>query len=317
MKALYFRFFVLFQSILLAFVCFTNGADNAGAAYQAKDPAAVRMNAAVVSDLHASNEVKHERSLVLEQLFSGISKSKSRLNALVLPGDLTNNGGLDEYGCLTAILKRYRKADNLIAAIGNHDARGDMDKEDYAKSMAGYYSLCKSMGIETDKPYWSKTVEGYYFIVLGSEDEVKDRAYISDDQIAWLDGELTKAEATGKPAFIVCHQVIDHTNNVDNSWFFDGSIGEQSDAVRDAIRRHTDNGLTVLFISGHLHEPFGAHSFEQPWPNLYCLNMPTAQYNDPAGVGCTVEAYKDRVLIRTRNFITGEWLPDEYEIPLG
>ena len=303
--------------MLLAFVCLTNGADRAGAAYSAQAPDDVLMNAAVVSDLHASNSATHERNVKLEHLFAGIAKSQTRLNALVLPGDLTNNGGMDEFGSLTSILKRYNAADSVIAAIGNHDARGDMDKEDYADNMAGYYALCQKMGVKTNKPYWSKDVNGYLFIVLGSEDEVKDRAYISDEQIEWLDGQLEKAERRGRPAFIVCHQVIDHTNNVDVSWYFDGSIGEQSDAVRDVIRSHTDNGLTVLFISGHLHESFGEHSFEQPWPNLYCLNMPSAQYNGEGGEGCMLEAYADRVLIRARNFIAGEWMDAVYTIPLG
>ena len=177
---------------------------------------------------------------------------------------------------------------------------------------------------EFDQPYWSTTVKGYPFIVLGTEEKLNDRAYISDGQLAWLDEQLTAAEQNGKFAFIVCHQVIDHTNNVDWWWYYDGSIGEQSDAVRDVIRSHTDNGLTVLFISGHLHRCFCADSFEQPWPNLYCLNVPTVQddnvqINDArpgAGEGCTIEVYDDRVLIRPRNFISGEWLADTYTIPL-
>ena len=30
-----------------------------------------------------------------------------------------------------------------------------------------------------------------------------------------------------------------------------------------------------------------------------------------------LEVYEDRLLLRARNFITGEWLPDVYTIPLG
>ena len=116
--------------------------------------------------------------------------------------------------------------------------------------------------------------------------------------------------------FIVNHQVIDHTNDVDAWWWYDGAIGEQSDAVRDVIRSHTDNGLTALFISGHLHEPFGAHSFEEPWENLYCLNMPSAQYGE-GGPGCTIEVYDSCVRIRPRNFISGAWLDFDYTIPIN
>lgn len=316
MKTLFFRFTLLFTCIGLLFTSLAAGAPHAGKRYQAEDSDAILLNVAVVSDLHAANELTHERNEVLTRLFAGVARTPVPLDAVVIPGDLTNNGGMDEYCCLAAILNRYNHAQYLFAATGNHDARGDMNEEDYTDNMANYYAFCSAMGVRTNKPYWSKVVNGYAFIVLGSEDEVKDRAYISDEQIAWLDEQLTAAEAGGKPAFVVCHQVIDHTNNVDVSWYFDGSIGERSDAVRDVIRSHTDNGMTVLFISGHLHEPFGAHSFEEPWENLYCLNLPSAQYGAD-GPGCTIEAYADRVLIRPRNFISGEWLNFDYTIPIN
>ena len=318
MKAVFSRFTLFFTAIILAFTCLFHGADRAGSAYQAEDPDSVKMYAAVVSDLHAVDKLNRDNNLVLEKLFAGVAKSETPLNAIVMPGDITNNATRDEYRCLTAILQRYNKADMLIPALGNHDVRGDMNVDgDYDDNLQRYYSFCHTLGVPADKPYWSVNVNGYLFIVLGSEAEVKDRTYISPKQIEWLDGQLEKAERRGRPAFIVCHQVIDHTNNVDNVWWYDGSIGEQSDAVRDVIRSHTDNGLKVVFISGHLHEDFSEYSFQQPWTNLYCLNLPSAQYNGDGGMGCTLEAYEDRVLIRTRNFIAGEWLPDVYTVPLG
>ena len=317
MKTFFMRFTVLFTMIALAFICTFNGYDKAGSAYSAQDSDAVLMDAAVVADLHTRSAINRDENAVLTKLFSGISKSETKLNALVFAGDITNNGTRDEYRCLAAILKRYSKADHLIAATGNHDVRGDMDVEDYEENMECYYTFLSLMGVETDKPYWAQDVNGYRFIVLGSEAEEKDRAYITDAQIEWLDAQLSAADESGKPAFIICHQTIDHTNNVDNYWYYDGSIGEQSDAVLAAIRRHTDAGLPVVFISGHLHCGFTQYSFEIPYPNLYCLNLPSGLYNEEFGQGVTLEAYADRVLIRTRNFITGEWMADVYTVPLG
>lgn len=293
-----------------------NGSYGAGSAYNAKVPESISLNVAVVSDLHAAGNLNRRASLVLAKLFNGISKSTDTLDAIVIPGDLTDNGTRDEYRCLAALIKSNNRAEKLITALGNHDVRGDMFAEDYDLNMSNYYNFCSLLGVKTGKPYWFKKVNGYYFIVLGSEADLNARTYISDTQLRWLDLRLTSAERTGKPAFIVCHQVIDHTNNVDNLWKFDGSIGEQSDAVRDVIRKHTENGLRVLYLSGHLHQPFGENSFEQPFPNLYCLNLPSVQFNEAFGQGCMLEAYPDYVLIRARNFITGEWLPNEWTVPL-
>lgn len=286
----------------------------AGASYQAEDPASIKLNIAVTSDLHAWGDLSDEQNVALERLFSGVSKSETKLDALVIPGDLADHPTADEYRCLAEILNHYNNADHLIPAIGNHDLWGPP---------ADFYTFFSLVGIDLDRPYWSKTVKGYSFIVLGSEQSIaeSDTAYISDAQLAWLDEQLTSAQQNGDLAFIICHQVIDHTNNVDNRWPYEGSIGERSDAVRDIIRSHTDNGLTVLFVSGHLHQPFGEHSFEAPWENLYCLNLPSAQYDDygrpGTGEGCTIEVYDSCVRIRTRNFISGEWLADTYTIPLS
>lgn len=316
MKTVFSRFLLFFTSVILALTCLFTGADRAGSAYEAQKPDEILMNAVIVSDTHTSDTVRHQNNKTLAKLFAGIGKSKTKLDAVVIPGDLTECGLPKEYTCLAAIINRYCRADTLIPALGNHDVRGDMSVEDYDANMQAYYDFCQTMHVPADKQYWSVNVNGYLFIVLGAESEEKDRTWFSDKQIEWLDGQLAKAERRGKPAFIVNHQVIDHTNNVDNEWYFEGSIGEQSDEVEAVIRRHTDRGLPVVFISGHLHAAYSEYSFEEPSENLYCLNLPSAQYTEKFGQGCTLEVYADRVLIRTRNFINGEWLPDVYTIPL-
>ena len=311
------RFILLFTSVIMAFMCLFTGLDSAGSAYRAEEPDKVLLNAVIVSDTHTNDAVIHDHNKTLAKLFAGIGKSKTKVNAIVIPGDLTEEATVKEYASLAAVIRRNKKGATVIPALGNHDVRGDMSVEDYDANMQAYYDFCQTMHVPADKQYWSVNVNGYLFIVLGAESEEKDRTWFSDKQIEWLDGQLAKAERRGKPAFIVNHQVIDHTNNVDDLWFFEGSIGEQSDEVEAVIRRHTNRGLPVVFISGHLHAAYSEYSFEEPSDNLYCLNLPSAQYTEKFGQGCTLEVYADRVLIRTRNFITGEWLPDVYTISLG
>lgn len=317
MRVVFARVMLLFTSVLLVFTCLFSGVDRVGSPYQSEAPDKVLLNAVLIGDTHSSDTLRHNNSRTLAKLFSGIGKSETETDALVIAGDLTQCALPKEYAVLAATIKRYNHAGKIIPALGNHDVRGDMDVEDYAQNMENYYAFCRVMGAETCRPYWFTKVNGYYFIVLGAEAEVKDRSYISPAQLKWLEGRLNAAETTGRPAFIICHQVIDHTNNVDNLWYFDGSIGEQSDAVLDVIRKHTDSGMRVVFISGHLHQPFGDCSFEQPWKNLYCLNLPSAQFTDGGGEGCMLEVYADRVLLRARNFITGEWLPQSWTVDLG
>ena len=74
-----------------------------------------------------------------------------------------------------------------------------MGVPEYEKNMRNYYTFCDALGIQTDKPYWSQDVGGYTFLILGSESEEKDSAYISPAQRQWLDDTLQTAEETGRP----------------------------------------------------------------------------------------------------------------------
>lgn len=316
MQKTIFRILSLLLSAVLAVMGLVNRVGSAGSPYAAEDKDGVLLNVAVAGDLHTNRTTTHGNNVKLLKLFSGISKSETPLDTFVMPGDLTETAQFLEYANLSAMLQRYVRTQTFLPATGNHDIRGDMNVEEYDKNLRNYYTFCGALGVQTDKPYWSEDVGGYTFLILGSEAEVKDSAYISPAQLQWIDDALTAAEQAGKPVFLICHQPLAHTNNVDVSWPGAGTIGDQSADVEAILQKHTEAGLPVVYISGHLHEEFSAYSFESPHENLYCLNLPSAQYND-GGKGVMLEVYADRVLIRARDFISGEWLPDAYTVPLG
>ena len=289
---------------------------DAGAPYEAQDAQNVRLYAVVVSDLHTNGWLPHSRNKKLVQLFGGVAKNGTPIDALVLPGDLTEQSLSAEYAFLYTALNETLLPTRVIPATGNHDIRGMLSVPDFKRAMRGYYTFCGSVGVQTDRPYFSETVKDYTFIVLGSEQEVKDSAYISPAQLLWLDETLAAARNSGKPVFLVCHQPLAHRNNVDKVWPDAGTLGEQSDDVSAILQKHAEAGLPIVYISGHLHQTFGQYSFESPCRNLYCLNLPSAQYNDGGGEGVVLEAYDDQILLRARNFTTGEWLPEVYTVPL-
>lgn len=315
MEKLYMRILAFFLSAVLSFMGTQNHVKDAGSPFKPEDAEQVLLNVAVVSDLHTNGWTPHAHNVKLMRLLCGVSKSETPLDALVVPGDLTETAQRKQYAILADLLNMHAQAEHILPATGNHDIRGVMGVDDFEKNMRNYYAFCKTVGVQTDKPYWSQTVGGYTFIVLGSEAEVKDSAYISPEQLQWLDETLTTAGQSGRPVFIICHQPLAHTNNVDKSWPVAGTLGDQSDAAEAILRKHTETGLPVVWISGHLHDDFSAHSFENPHKNFYCLNLPSAQYND-GGRGVMLEAYAGRILFRTRDFIAGEWLGDTYTIEL-
>lgn len=316
MQTLFIRILSVLLSLLFSLTGTLVGVQNAGSPFSAEEESRALLNVAVVSDLHTNGTPLHSRNVKLMRLLCGIAKSETPLDAIVMPGDLTETARTMEYAALSGILDRYAPTKTLLPALGNHDVRGVMGVVDYEKNLQNYYAFCDGLGVQTDKPYWSQNVGGYTFILLGSEAEDKDSATVSPVQLLWLDETLEIAAKVGRPVFVICHQPLAHTNNVDVSWPGAGTIGAQSDAVETILKKHTEAGLPIVFVSGHLHDDFNAHSFETPHENLYCLNLPSAQYND-GGRGVMLEVYPERVLLRTRDFISGEWLPDTYTIPLA
>ena len=315
MQIFFTRMLSVLLSLVLSFMGLQNHVKDAGNPYSPADEEhALLLNAAVVSDLHTNGWTTHERNVNLLKLFNGVAKSTAPLDAIVLPGDLTETATRKEYAILSYALNAAGLTKNVLPASGNHDVRGVMGVQEYEKNMRNYYAFCGTVGVQTDKPYWSTNIGGFTFIILGSESEEKDSAYLSPVQLLWLDETLNTAEKTDRPVFLICHQPLAHTNGVDTSWPGAGTVGEQSDALEAILKKHTGAGLPIVYISGHLHDDFNAHSFENPHDNFYCLNLPSAQYS--GGKGVMLEVYADRILLRTRDFIAGEWLADTYTVAL-
>ena len=57
-----------------------------------------------------------------------------------------------------------------------------------------------------------------------------------------------------------------------------------------------------------------------PSQNFYCINLPTSTKNDDDtsknGEAAALEVYEDRMVIRPRNYISGEWYDYQFEVSL-
>ena len=52
--------------------------------------------------------------------------------------------------------------------------------------------------------YFDQWIDGYHFITLNTEEDLKDQAYLSDAQISWLDTVLEGSDPD-QPIFIQIH----------------------------------------------------------------------------------------------------------------
>jgi len=286
--------FLKFVGFLLsALLLLTGNAPAAtGTAIEAKDPQNLKLQFSAVADVHMETNAFF-RFVEFAQVLTDMGAAKQKQDALVLVGDNTMNGQPTEYIMLYGLLSRYNKAANLLVAMGNHDLnRGSYDTP---TAIARHNLFLQSYtGMMNNTPFTSQVINGYTFIVLGDELPQHDTtAVISQAQLDWLAETLEESPA-GKPVFIFLHQQLGHSFG---GW---GSVGEQSEAIREIIEGHSN----VFFFNGHLHRPYEVKQIG----GVTYVNLPNLIGGGVNGMGVQVEAYENKVLLRARNYLTGEWL---------
>lgn len=292
------------------------------------DPSECKLNLAVISDIHMTDE--KYRSLTLEFGLSDMEDTDFPYDALIATGDLTDHGEVQEWQTLASTFSKYNPAENIILAQGNHDTWTEDDG--YALAKDYFISYTEEItGREIEHEYFSVKINGYTFIVLASEDD-RTSMFMSDEQLEWFEAEMDKASKDGLPIFVVSHWPVNESHGLPETWGDsepepdDGGIGDQSAQVEAVLKKY-DN---VIMLSGHIHNGFvkegqenvyGYNSVESDGSfhsvNLSQFMYPTIRGRVANGTGYVIEVYDDRVEIRPRSFTAGVWYTDyNVTIPL-
>ena len=240
-------------------------------------------------------------------------------DALIIAGDIAENGLLCEYEYVSSKLKNA-KVDNFLFAVGNHDVRLRL----YKSTVRKFSKLSNELNgkQEFSSLTYRYDINGYAFIVLGTDRTEFEESYFTDETLNWVDENLKTATASGKPVFVICHQPLKLTHGLPDTWNspfdFAGSIGEQSDRLNEIMNKYEN----VFFITGHLHTGFGQYTYEKSG-RVHSVNLPSLTINNKDGVcndngiGFVMEVYENRVAFRARNFAKGEYIPqNDIEIEL-
>lgn len=263
-----------------------------------------KLDFVVVSDIHmeGNNTKRFER---FPKALLDINGASRKNDALVMLGDNTMNGQHIEHIFLTLSLKLFSDIGHNLIAMGNHEIfTAENGYEKGFKKFSDYGKMIT--GLDIEKPYYYDVIDGYYFIVLGSEADMGVQAYISDEQLEWLDGTLAKATEDGKPAFVFCHFPLEDT--VKNAWSA-GLIGEQSEEIFSILAKYKN----IFYFSGHLHN---AIDFSDvivkngvTFVDVPSLLSDNSTSGIPSvGMGYCVEVTENSVELRVRDFIDGEWV---------
>lgn len=288
---------------------------NYSAVFAPENPKKVLLNVAAISDTHLTESSL--RSYMLQRALDDMQNSAWGIDALVVSGDITDGGEEEHWQSVAGAFEGYEPAESIVLASGNHDTWSDDGL--FAERFIEYSK--RISGREISNVYYSTKVNGYTFVVLGSEYDEVD-AYISDVQLEWLEATMEEAAKDSLPIFVVCHQPLNGTHGLPGTWGdeepepLDGGMGEQSDEV-EAILKKYDN---VFLISGHIHLGFSNEKTQQRRGfntvesdgSFHSINLPSYVYFDvnnfyPSGTGCQIEIYENEVVIRARSYASSVW----------
>ena len=156
-----------------------------------------RLIFAAISDTHIDEKTSFISNTMLKTGLRDMQRAKDRLDAVVFDGDITNHGYFKQWDMFAESVSQYNFTDNICLVVGNHDTWGP-NRDDFTNPVDGvlptFIKYNKEIsGREIDNMYYSDIINGYYFIMLGSEED-HTCAYLSDAQLEWFAEELKKAQ---------------------------------------------------------------------------------------------------------------------------
>ena len=300
-------------------------------------------NMEIISDIHIEANWPF-RTGFLKQALRSFKNAKTPVDALVVPGDLTNYGDEASLAKFYNTIKEYSPCP-VVAVAGNHDIGhvGDRNKTDITRDEArqnviDYYN--DYSGQNTENNYYAIEINGYKFITFGDEVngyEIKDGEKVpheggkwdgitmTEEELEFIDNELKNREDDSKPCFVVSHWALDGMNGEDMIWDGSGIDREQYD-VQSILEKYKN----VYYISGHMHGGVRAKAVGEKYnipmaqkvngvtyislPSFGIVNMYGLTYS---GTGAQLEVYEDKVLFRPKNYLTGTWYTNaEYSFEL-
>ena len=245
----------------------------------------------VLSDCHIESN-NYKTYSIFTKILENI-KSNNDSEATVFLGDNTMNGQIIEELVFFGALNKADLDDELLVAPGNHDfSNCEGDYETYLKRFTSYSNAF--MDYKITQPYFYKVVDGYYFIVVSSEDITWEYLNISEAQYEWLDGVLKEAGKSGKPIFVFSHHPVNE-------------LKEDNDRLSEMLNDY-DN---LLYFYGHTHNWLGEDTAWN-YNGVNCINVPkTTEPTDyDTGIGAYVEVYEDEIVVKMRDFYDNMWMDD-------
>jgi len=270
----------------------------------------------VISDIHIArlNAIRNFSAAIHDNYIS-------KPDAMVVVGDL-GDGLPRDYEILNNELAEHKLEINypIYWTIGNHEFYGGFYKYGVWSPKTFPNRETDALAIDRflkfanrDKVYGNTWINDYHFIFLGSERSrmsdlnYADEAFLSDNQLEWLQDVLINREQPSKPIFVFLHQPIPYSTL---GGFQQGFV-IQWQKLNTILAQHPE----VILFNGHTH-------YELDYKNMVSkagftivnsssLACPIDRKKEPilnSALGLVVEVYNNKVVIKGRDFLQSDWI---------
>lgn len=254
-----------------------------------------------------------------------LNAMRDKANALVINGDLVDNGGQEQWDTFLAAREEVTHDSGVeLWTIGNHEMYGPESSEAHLNRFLEYSGQ--------EKPWNEVVVNGTPMISINTEyysdvdrDGKEPFQRISEEQLQWLDERLAHWDAQGVTALVFTHPLLPGTVSMSHSAWYQNDF-EDEEAVSDVLSKYND----VVAFTSHSHSslrqnnwwgtrrydgtPQGAIGF--PVVNTGAIlneYMPDGDNDEEivdhkAATGLRVKVYQDRVRVEAWDFKQGHSL---------
>lgn len=276
----------------------------------------------VVSDVHLSFEYQDYIDRT-QNMFEDIAEFCPDNDAIIVNGDITNSGTLEEYEKFAELAEAsgFSYPDDFVLVIGNHDQYNSSEGTDKVPNLTDLFR--QQAGISDQiHPYYDRTVNGVHLVIMGPDhypDDGWDKFGISSNEIEWLD-ELINADLENEQlSFVFMHEPLYETvrNTEPGDWGHEWSLSdEDNENLHECIRKHPN----VIFFTGHTHAMPDTVQLEADEPLYvgtgsvaYCVDdvdddsTGNADISTYGSYGWEVTVWTTCVRFRLRDFIKREY----------
>ncbi len=257
----------------------------------------------VLSDIHLNASQSHIHNRHFASALADIKKLSPNSIGIFVNGDIADHGETSEYRAFQQLIQDAG-APAVYCAIGNHDL-ADGPYEQRLKNFLRYTEP------GTDTVYYDLWLNGAHFIFLGSEAPGLN-AQLSAKQLNWFKEKLAENRDPSRPIYVFLHQGLIDT--VAGTFAYQKWHGINQSAQFSKILKDYPE---VILFSGHSHWEMDSFQTmkgrDAKLPTIFNTAAGAYLWSDAevaieGSQGYYLYVYGDKVLVRGRDFVTGQWI---------